>query len=117
MKLPSCSTAATGELLPPTQASGDWWGRVQQNLAAREYQASLTPGGASYFAERSSSSFPAGATVYALVDSVNHRTNYGNVAESNESNNLAGPVSATGVFSPAQANPAAAPSMEGLPGR
>ena len=90
---------------------------MQQNLAAREYQASLTPGGASYFAERSSSSFPAGATVYALVDSVNHRTNYGNVAESNESNNLAGPVSATGVFSPAQANPAAAPSMEGLPGR
>src|SRR6185503_16482371 len=66
--------------------AGAVWG-VTQTLGPSE-SLTLTSGGAYYDADRSSPSFPAGAQVYALVDSVNHDTDYGNVPESNEANNL-----------------------------
>jgi len=37
-------------------------------------------------------SYPVGATVYAFVDSINYATDYGNVLEVNENNNLSDPV-------------------------
>ena len=57
--------------------------------------ASLTlTSGDSYFAPEHSSPLPlpVGAVVYGLVDSVNFVTNYGNVLEQNEANNLSGAV-------------------------
>jgi hypothetical protein len=76
----------------------------------------LTSGGAYYFADKSSASFPAGAQVYGFVDSINFGTTYGNVWESNEGNNVFGPVISTArsLLAPGAA---AAPSLEGLPDR
>jgi hypothetical protein len=81
----------------------------------------LTTGGDYYFPEYSSTPpLPVGANVYALVDSINHSTTYGNVLESNEGNNLFGPVtsiaSVAGEAVPVghQGQP---PSMKGLPPR
>ena len=53
----------------------------------------LTVGGA-YFA-KSSSTFPSGSSVYAYLDSINYATTYGNVRESNETNNVFGPILST----------------------
>jgi hypothetical protein len=56
----------------------------------------LTTGGAYYRADKSSPApLPVGANVYALVDSINYDTTYGAVQESNEGNNLTGPVTST----------------------
>ncbi|TEU10264.1 MAG: hypothetical protein E3J21_26865 [Anaerolineales bacterium] len=81
----------------------------------------LTSGDAYYVPEYSSTPpLPVGANVYALVDSINHDTTYGVVQESNEDNNLFGPVTSTaGVAGEAvqvghQGQP---PLMEGLPPR
>jgi Zn-dependent metalloprotease len=80
----------------------------------------LTTGGDYYFPQYSSTPpLPVGADVYALVDSINHSTTYGNVLESNEDNNLLGPVTSTagvaGEGTPiGQGQPL---SMEGLPPR
>jgi uncharacterized repeat protein (TIGR01451 family) len=81
----------------------------------------LTTGGDYYFEEYSSPTpLPVGANVYALVDSINYATGYGAVRESDENNNLFGPVtSTTGVTGGAtriggQSQPA---SREGLPTR
>lgn len=52
----------------------------------------LTVGDAWYFSQYSSSTFPTGATVYGYVDSVDYENTYGVVRESNEANNLFGPV-------------------------
>ncbi|MFB0537534.1 MAG: hypothetical protein ACETWR_21420 [Anaerolineae bacterium] len=62
---------------------------------------------------------PVGAEVWALVDSVDHNTTYGAVQESDESNNLCGPVTSTAATGEAvpvfkQSQPA---SREGLPAR
>jgi hypothetical protein len=76
----------------------------------------LTSGGPYYFADKSSASFPARAQVYGFVDSINFSTTYGNVQESNEGNNVFGPV----VSTTADSDPvtgAAVPSSEGLPER
>jgi hypothetical protein len=53
----------------------------------------LTTGG-SYFAPEYSSPLPlpAGAAVFGLVDSINFSTDYGNVLEVDEDNNLLGPL-------------------------
>jgi hypothetical protein len=67
------------------------WG-VTKSLAPGE-SLTLTVGGPYYVA--GSSSFPAGAQVYAYVDSINYATSYGNVHESNEANNVFGPVVST----------------------
>ncbi|MCB9098626.1 MAG: tandem-95 repeat protein [Anaerolineales bacterium] len=95
--------------------AGAVWG-VTQSLAPGE-SLTLTTGDAYYVAAFSSASIPTGATVYALVDSVNYNTNYGNVAESDESNNLGGPVTAGAGGSPPAINPAAVPNLKGLPKR
>jgi hypothetical protein len=76
----------------------------------------LTSGGAYYSASHSSASFPAGAQLYALVDSINFSTTYGNVREDNESNNLFGPVVST-AGSQAQAAGESEPAPAGLPKR
>ncbi len=53
----------------------------------------LVSGGDYYAAAESSAlPFPGGAQVYAQVDSVNPTTTYGAVQESNEANNISGPV-------------------------
>ncbi len=72
---------------------GAAWG-VTQSLAAGEV-VTLTVGGTYYNASKSSSSFLSGANVYGYVDSVNYATTYGAVQESNENNNLSGPVTST----------------------
>ncbi len=81
----------------------------------------LTTGGDYYFPEYSSPTpLPVEANVYALVDSINYDTTYGAVLESDEDNNLFGPViSTTGLTSEAariggQSQPA---SRDGLPVR
>ncbi len=73
--------------------AGATWG-VTQPLTAGQVLA-LTVGGTYYDASESSSSFPSDANVYAYVDSVNYATTYGAVEESNENNNLSGPVPST----------------------
>lgn len=88
------------------------WG-VTQSLAPGE-SLTLTVGGP-YYAS-GSSSFPAGAQVYAYVDSINYATTTGNVPESNEANNVFGPVVSTaGGSLPAGVEVESAP--ESLPER
>jgi hypothetical protein len=79
----------------------------------------LTIGDAYYFASQSSPlPFPTGAQVYGFVDSVNYSTTYGNVQESNEGNNLFGPVVSTATAdSGPQTTAGDEPSREGLPER
>jgi hypothetical protein len=72
-----------------------------------------------YFRDYSSPApLPVGANVYALADSVDFSTTYGTVRESNENNNLLGPVTSTiaaGEISPS--NQSQPRSAEGLPPR
>ncbi|MCB0225842.1 MAG: hypothetical protein KDI02_19295, partial [Anaerolineae bacterium] len=102
---------------PTIAPAGAVWG-VTKPLAPGE-SLTLTVGDAYYFGPPdSSASFPAGATVYVYVDSVNHNTSYGNVKEGNESNNLSAPVISTAGDSSAAAQDVAAPaSRAGLPER
>jgi hypothetical protein len=94
--------------------AGASWG-VVQSLAPGDTLI-LTSGGIYYAG--GSSSFPAGAQVYAYVDSVNHSTIYGNVQERNEGNNLSGPVVSTVGVSETSANlPNGSEPGEGLPER
>jgi hypothetical protein len=60
---------------------------------------------------------PVGASVYALVDSINHSTTYGAVSESNEDNNLYGPVISTAGEGPTVTGQGQLPSTKGLPSR
>ena len=95
--------------------AGAVWG-VTKSLAPGEVL-TLTVGDAYYVAGESSSSFPAGATVYGFVDSINHNTGFGNVQEGNEGNNLSGPVTST-AGSPSWSNSSPTPgSQDGLPKR
>jgi hypothetical protein len=89
------------------------WG-VTQSLAPGE-SLTLTSGGPYY--DDGSHAFPAGARVYAYVDSVNYDTTYGNVRESNEANNVFGPVVSTAGTQAAGAVQTDATSPRGLPGR
>jgi hypothetical protein len=76
----------------------------------------LTTGGA--YSYNRSSSFPAGANVYAYVDSINYATTTGNVQESNEGNNVFGPaVSTAGAGVGATASSGGLNSWAGLPER
>ncbi len=97
---------------------GAVWG-VTQPLAPGESLV-LTTGGTYYDPGRSSPlPFPVGVPVYALVDSINYDTTYGAVQESNEGNNLGGPVISTagGAGGAATSAPAPSPVAAGLPGR
>ena len=99
---------------PSIAPYGANWG-VTQSLAPGE-TLTLTLGGPYY--SQGSSSFPAGAQVYAYVDSINYATTYGNVQESNEANNVFGPVVSTaGQAQPVVIDPAARPDLSELPAR
>jgi hypothetical protein len=78
----------------------------------------LTSGDAFYFAQFSSTPpLPIGANVFALADSVNFGTSFGAVQESNEGNNLAGPVISTAAGGTSSTDQAGSPSLKGLPDR
>ncbi|GAB4410284.1 MAG: hypothetical protein Fur0044_03990 [Anaerolineae bacterium] len=78
----------------------------------------LTSGDAFYFPQFSSAPpLPVGANVFGLVDSVDFSTTFGAVRESNEANNLFGPVLSTAASGPATAAQSGTPSPEGLPDR
>jgi hypothetical protein len=91
---------------------GAHWG-VTQPLAPGE-TLTLTLNGPYYAG--GSSSFPAGAQIYAYVDSINYATTYGNIKENNEANNVFGPIvsTAAALVTPA---PQEATQPEGLPER
>lgn len=55
----------------------------------------LTRDGTYYQSDLSSPTFPAAAQVYAYADAINHNTTYGSVLETNENNNVYGPVVST----------------------
>jgi hypothetical protein len=98
--------------------AGAAWG-VTKALAAGE-SLTLTTGGAYYSAEYSSQPpYPVGAQVVAFVDSVDYATSWGAVRESDEANNVLGPVTSTqakgDVAPPGGAEEE--PSRSGLPGR
>lgn len=97
--------------------AGAVWG-VTKSLAPGE-SLILTSGGTYYFGPPESSPlpFPSGVSVYALVDSVNYNTGYGNVRENNETNNVLGPVVSTAGGGPPTLRPAEAPSQQDLPPR
>jgi PKD repeat protein len=100
--------------------AGAVWGVMGSGLNQLAPGKSLTlaSGGPYYFASKSSSlPFPVGAQVYVLVDSINYSTNYGNIRESNESNNLLGPVVSTAASSRPQIVETNEPSSIGLPER
>jgi hypothetical protein len=73
--------------------AGAAWG-ITADLPAGD-TLTLTVGDAYYFPQYSSAGFPADVPVYGYVDSVNYATGYGNVWESDEGNNLFGPIDAT----------------------
>ena len=79
---------------PLIAAEGGVWG-----VTAPVYSGTaltLVTGGDFYFAQYSHSApFPADAVVYALVDAIDFSTSYGAVRESEEANNLFGPVIST----------------------
>ena len=78
----------------------------------------LTVGDSYFDASKSSTSFPVGAQVYGYVDSVNYLTGYGAVQESNESNNLFGPVTSTAASgAPSVASQSDTRVLVGLPQR
>jgi hypothetical protein len=89
------------------------WG-VTQILTPGE-TLTLTTGGPYYTS--GSSVFPVGAQVYAYVDSINYGTAYGNVKESNENNNVFGPVISTADIANASASTAGLMMLEELPQR
>ena len=81
----------------------------------------LTTGGDYYFPEHSGPApLPVGAEVYVLVDSINYDSSYGSVRESDEGNNLFGPVISVtgdgGALTTGQGR-TWTPSMVGLPPR
>ena len=75
----------------------------------------LTVGDEYYY--EGSGSFPAGANVYAYVDSINYATTTGNVRESNEGNNMFGPVISTAGVGGTVITSGGLVSLEGLPQR
>lgn len=77
----------------------------------------LTTNDTFYFPDLSSPlPLPIGANVFALADSVDFSTTFGAVQESNEGNNLFGPVIST-PGGPPTIEPAGSPALKGLPAR
>jgi hypothetical protein len=73
-----------------------------------------------YFPSYSSAPpLPGRAAVYVLVDSIKYETSYGAVEESDEGNNLYGPVTSTAAMGQPAPTPwqGSSPSTEGLPAR
>jgi hypothetical protein len=94
---------------------GAVWG-VTKSLVPGETLV-LTSGDGYYYANKSSPSFPMGAQIFAYVDSINYDTSYGNVRESNEGNNLSGPVISTVGQSAVVSNQRQTLTMAALPHR
>jgi len=99
---------------------GQVWGVTGSGLSQ------LVPGGTLtlttndpyYFPDLSSTPpLPVGANVFALADSVDFTTSFGAVQESNEGNNLFGPVVSATTGGPLAAGQTESPSPEGLPPR
>jgi len=98
--------------------AGAAWG-ITQTLAP-DASLTLTTGDKFYAAPPVSSPlpYPVDVPTYVLLDSVNYSTDYGNVREKHEDNNLGGPV--TPSEGPAKAEAAEQsgfPAVEGLPER
>jgi hypothetical protein len=91
---------------PPTGVNQEWWELASEGLVWGVTQTlpaggelTLTIGDAYYSTLYSgfSGTIPLGTPVWAQVDSVNLNTTYGGALESNETNNISGPVlAATG---------------------
>ena len=99
------------------------WDTIASHGANWGVTATLNPGesltlvtGGAYY-DDGSSSFPVGADVYAYVDSVNYATTYGNILESNEDNNVLGPVVSVAGSGGAVVTSGGLVSLEGLPQR
>jgi hypothetical protein len=96
--------------------AGATWG-VTADIPAGD-SLTLTVGDAYYATQYSSSSFPTGAQVYGYVDSVSYASSTGAVYESNEGNNLFGPVtSGTGSGAVPLNSQGDGPDLAGLPQR
>jgi CSLREA domain-containing protein len=95
--------------------AGAVWG-ITESMDTGE-TITLTVGGPYYQAAYSSPRFPSGAQVYAQVDSVDTLTDYGGVLESNETNNVAGPVISTAEVSYSGAGEILPPATTALPTR
>jgi hypothetical protein len=113
------STPVVNKRWPDIASRGAVWGIQGAALPLDPGESlTLTTGDAYYFPQFSSSPpLPVGANVFALVDSVDFSTTYGVVQESNEGNNLAGPVISTAASGPSTAEQAGRPSPVGLPPR
>jgi uncharacterized repeat protein (TIGR01451 family) len=98
---------------------GAVWGVTQPLPVGVPLVLTTAPGDPFYFPTESSPlPFPVGADVYALVDSVDYSTGYGAVLESDESNNLDGPMLSTaGVGGVPVASHRSLPVLDGLPER
>jgi hypothetical protein len=95
---------------------GAVWG-VTEPLSQGQ-RLTLTLGDAFYAANLSSPlPFPAGATVYGYVDSINFDTNYGNILERNEQNNRFGPTTSISGATALPLLPQAGPPAQELPQR
>jgi hypothetical protein len=110
-------TPALNKAWPTIATHGVVWG-VTQPLGPNESLV-LTIGGPYYSTKYSSAlPLPASATVYGLADSINYATTFGNVLESDETNNLFGPVTSTSaVGEMGLVEFATLPSVDELPGR
>lgn len=110
-------TPAVNKGWPAIAPYGVVWG-VTQPLGPNESLV-LTLNGPYYSTKYSSAlPLPSGATVYGLADSINYATTFGNVAESDESNNLFGPViSSAAAVEMRLGEAAASPPDDELPGR
>ncbi|MEM7030389.1 MAG: putative Ig domain-containing protein [Chloroflexota bacterium] len=95
--------------------AGAVWG-VDQQLPPGQ-SLTLTVGDEAYHLNYSSSSFPIEVATFGYVDSVNLDTTYGGVLESNEANNLFGPI--ISVLGKAESEPIVeqAPLLTILPNR
>lgn len=102
---------------PAIAPYGVVWG-VTQPLGPNE-SLILTINGPYYSTKYSSAlPLPADATVYGLADSINYATTFGNVAESDETNNLFGPVISSAATAKMRLTGVAdTPPAEELPGR
>ena len=103
---------------PTLAPAGAAWG-ITQTLAPDE-NLTLTTGDKFYAAPPVSSPlpYPVDVPTYVLLDSVNYSTDYGNVREKHEDNNLGGPVTPSeGAGQTGSLQPAGAPLPSDLPSR
>ncbi len=97
-------------------AHGAVWG-VTDNIPVGS-TLTLTVGDKYYYANESSNPpFPVGVPAYTYIDSINYNTDYGNIRELDETDNLFGPVISTAGADAILPLNGEAPSAAELPGR